>query len=129
MKQINVSIDTKKKLSELKRDGDTFNDVITRLLDLEDKYNPIDIVFEYEYQLFEGTRLFRVIFSDKVKIQYYSMKTHKFKNDIAAWNDVEKVPQQEMEDFIRFIVKESNLYVLYEMDKELVQNNIWIRRV
>ena len=129
MRQINITAETHKKLSALKRENDTFNDVITLLLNLEDKYNPIDIVYEYEYQFSNGTRLFRIIYSDTIKIQYYSMSTHNFENNITAWNSVEKVPEKELNEFIRFIVKESNLYVLFEMDEELVFNDIWIKRV
>lgn len=128
---VHIQSKTHKRLHNLKTNpGETFDSVVSRLLDLEDKYNPISETFEYEYLLPDNrSRLFRVTYSDKISIEYYNRKSFEFENNIRAWAFPNDLSEQELDLFIRFIIKESNLYVLYEMDKELVQNNIKIRRV
>lgn len=142
-KSIFVQPETHKRLNDLKQDSETFDGLINRLLDLEDRFNPIEEVFEYEYiYLAETTkesdgkiipnyqsRLFRVIYGETIKKQFYSMKSHDFEDNIEAWNYFPSMPMGAIDSFIKFIIKESNLYVLYEMEDELVQNNIWIKRV
>lgn len=127
---ISISEETHQRLTNLKRDGETYSDVLENLLNLEEKYTVRTETFEYEYMLKnQKTKLFRVTFSDKVTIEYYNRKTFKFEEDIRAWYTGNRISEEELNSFIRFIVKESNLYVLYEMDEELVINDIWIRRV
>ena len=127
---ISISEETHQRLTNLKRDGETYSDVLENLLNLEEKYTVRTETFEYEYMLKnQKTKLFRVTFSDKVTIEYYNRKTFKFEEDIRAWYTGNRISEDELNSFIRFIVKESNLYVLYEMDEELVINDIWIRRV
>lgn len=127
---ISISEETHQRLTNLKRDGETYSDVLENLLNLEEKYTVRTETFEYEYMLKnQKTKLFRVTFSDKVTIEYYNRKTFKFEEDIRAWYTGNRISEDELNSFIRFIVKESNLYVLYEMDEELVINDLWIRRV
>jgi hypothetical protein len=127
--KINITPETHKKLTSLKKEEESFNDVITHLLDFEDKFNPLAEIHEYEYIFNNQSRLFRVTFGEKVTIEYYSMKTHTFESNIQVWNDVEKVSEEELHSFIRFIVKESSVYVLYEMDNDLIINDVCIKRV
>ena len=130
MKGINVAQDTHQKLVQLKKDDETFEDLIKRILDMEDKFNPKDdIIYEYEYVFGDVSRLFLVMFGDSIKIKYYSQRENRFESNIRAWNSKMTVPEDVLNSFISFIVKESNLYVLFEMDKELIQNNIHIKRV
>ena len=130
MKGINVAQDTHQKLVQLKKDDETFEDLIKRILDMEDKFNPKDdIIYEYEYVFGDDSRLFLVMFGDSIKIKYYSQRENRFESNIRAWNSKMTVPEDVLNSFISFIVKESNLYVLFEMDKELIQNNIHIKRV
>lgn len=127
---IAVQDETHKRLGLLKKTDETFDEVISRLLDLDDKYNPIDIIYEYEYMLKnQKSKLFRVIFGEKVSIEYYNRRIHEFESNIKAWNTGNNISEEELDSFIRFIIKESNLYVLYEMDEELVLNDVWIKRV
>ena len=100
-------------------------------------------IFEFEYIFKDGTfkehenkkipnyqsRLFRVVYGETIKKQFYSMKSHDFEDNIEAWNYFPQMPMRAIDSFIKFIIKESNLYVLYEMEDELVQNNIWIKIV
>lgn len=131
LKGISISIETHKRLVKLKQNEDeTFDDVVRRILDLDEKYNVQEEIYEYEYMLKNGkSKLFRIIYSDTVKIEYYNRRSFEFEGNIRAWNTGNRISEEELNSFIRFIVKESNLYVLYEMDDELVQNDIWIKRV
>ncbi len=131
-KYVNISHETHSTLQTLKKEMEvnSFNEVIGKLLDFEFEFNPQDIIYEYEYIFSrQSTRLFRVIYGDDVTIEYYSPREHEFKKDIKAWNSLEEVPTAAMNKFIKFIIKESSVYVLFEMESELVQNNIWIKRV
>ena len=139
-KYIKISKETHAKLSELKKnDTDTFNNVVSRLVDLELEFNPPgDIIYEYEYEFQDGkfrngrpkysTRLFRVIFGDEVKIEYH-YRNGEFQKDIKAWNGLGVMPEEAMNNFIKFIIKESSMYILFEMGGELMTDNIWIKRV
>ena len=130
MKSINLTHNTHQKLSNLKKSDETFDDVISRLLDMEDKFNPKDpIVCEYEWFFSKGSRVFQVSYGDIITIKYYSKRTNSFESNIKAWNSKGAVPEEELNSFISFIVKESNLYVLYEMEDILTINNIHIERV
>ena len=126
---INVSAETKERLIQLKGD-DTFDTVIRNLLELEDKYNTITETYEYELIL-KGSesKLFRVTYSDKVEIEYWNSRTYEFEKNIEAWFTGYRISQRDLDNFIKFIIKDSNLMVLYEMEKELVLNGIWIKRV
>ena len=124
-----VSEETHQRLAKLKGE-DTFDTVVNKLLELEETYNVPEETMEYEYMLSnEKSKLFRVIFGDKIVIEYYNRKEFKFEKDIRAWFNGNQISNSEIDSFIRFIVKTSNLRLLYDMDKELVLNDIWIRRV
>lgn len=138
-KYINISKETHAKLSELKKGkNDTFNNVVSRLVELELEFNPQNIIYEYEYEFRDGnfrngkpkfsTRLFRVIFGDEVTIEYH-YRNNEFRKDIKAWNGLGQMPEEAMNNFIKFIIKESSIYLLFEMDKELMINNVWIKRL
>lgn len=129
---ISISQDTHQRLVNLKIDeNETFDSVVNKLLDLEDKYTEIpEEIYEYEYMLNDGTsKLFRITFTEKAEIEYYNRKNFKFEKSIRAWYTGNRISEFELKKFVRFIVKESNLYVLYEMGKELTQNGVWIKRV
>lgn len=129
---ISISPDTHQRLVNLKIDeNETFDSVVNKLLDLEDKYTEIPKeIYEYEYMLKDGTsKLFRITFTEKAEIEYYNRKNFKFEKSIRAWYTGNRISEFELNNFVRFIVKESNLYVLYEMGKELTQNGVWIKRV
>ena len=130
-KKIPVRKETHKRLLKLKENGDcTFNDVVRKLLDFEDRNNMPKKIYEYEYLLENGqSKLFRIIYSDSISIEYYNYRTHDFERNIKAWTTGNYVSEHEIYSFIHFIVQENSLYELYEMDEELVQNDIFIRRV
>ena len=125
---ITVSRETKQRLVQLKGE-DTFDNVISNLLDLEERYNLPTEIIEYEYQIKEGSKLFRVTYSDKVKIEYCNRKELKWESDIKAWFTGARISDDELNSFIRFIIKDANLMLLYECDDELNWNDIYISKV
>ena len=130
LKGINVSQKTHERLLNLKREEDTFDDVVSRILDMDDKYNVKEETYEYEYILKNHkSKLFRVTYSDKIHIEYYNRNTFEFEDNISAWYTGNRISEDDLNSFIKFIVKESNLYVLYEMEEELLLNDVWIKRV
>lgn len=125
-----VSEETKDRLKKLKK-TDTFDKVINNLLDLEEKYADIpEEIYEYEYMLKNGkSKLFRIIFSETVNIEYYNRDDFDWQDDIRAWYTGNRISDEELDNFIKFIIKDSNIMTLYEMEFEVVQNNVWIKRV
>lgn len=131
-KSIMVSQETHQRIHSLKKQYNEINvdSVINRLLDLEELYNIPSETFEYELMLkAHKSKLFRVTFSDKIDIEYWNSNDFKFVKDIKAWFTGYKIPQTDLDAFIKFIIKDSNLALLYEMDEEIVLNGVWIKRV
>ena len=124
-----VSEKTHQRLAKLKGE-DTFDTVVNKLLELEETYNLPEETMEFEYMLdTDKSKLFRVIFGDTTTIEYYNRKKFVFEKDIRAWFTGTRISDSDLNAFIRFIIKDSNLMLLYDMDEELVLNDIWIKRV
>ena len=129
---IAVSQETHQRLLTLKQNYNeiNFDSVVNKLLDLEEKYNPPTETFEYELMLNKRkSKLFRVTYSNKIDIEYWNNNTKNFEKDIKAWFTGYKISQKDLDNFIKFIIKNSNVGLLYEMEDELVQNGVWIKRV
>ena len=52
-----------------------------------------------------------------------------FEKDIRAWQEVNPLSEDDLNSFIKFIVKDSSLWLLYDMEKEIQFNDIHIVRV
>lgn len=127
---IQVSRQTHQRLKDLKENPDvTFDSVVNKLLDLEEKYATEAESYEYEYLTEHTSKLFRITFDEKVTIAYYNSVSNSFEKDIMAWQSVDALSEDELNSFVRFIVKDSSLYLLYDMDSELVINDVMIKRV
>ena len=129
---IAVSQETHRRLTELKTKYNevNFDSVVNKLLDLEEKYNMPTETFEYEFMLTgRKSKLFRVTYSNKVDIEYWNSNKMEFEKNIKAWLTGYKISKEDLDNFIKFIIKDSNLGLLYEMEKELVLNGLWIKRV
>ena len=129
---IAVSRETHQRLKSLKEEYNeiNFDSVVNRLLDLEEQYNIPTQTFEYELMITSTkSKLFRITYANEIVIEYWNSKKFEFEKDIKAWFTGYRIPKKDMDSFIKFIIKDANLGVLYEMDKEIVQNGVWIRRV
>ena len=112
---IDVTVSTREKLNSLKKDGETYDDVINRILDMEDQYNPVklDITREYEYHYKESRKLFRIhFFEEKYTLTFYDDISHEYKENIDAWN----APADMINNFIIFITKESSIILLLDLE-------------
>ena len=114
-KYVNITKDTYNKLQVLIEDENTpynsFSDVVSHLLDLEDKYNALEETIEYEYELNNGfTKLFRITFigNSTAKPEYYNIQSGKFEDNIRAWQTGNSMSEEELDSFIQFIVDEKN---------------------
>lgn len=127
---INVSIRTYNRLSALKKEDDTFNDVVKSLLDMEDKYNFKEESIEFEYITQTNLKMFKVVYSEKkVQIEYFNNNNKKFEPKISAWDSYITISEEEKDEFLKFILKESNQVLLKNMGNELVYDNFIIHRV
>ena len=61
----------------------------------------------------------------------------KYRND-DVFSDTKFITKEELianyyysysDDAIKFIIKESSIYVLFEMGEELMMDNVWIKRL
>lgn len=128
---IAISEETHQRLTKLrdKYNEKTYDIVINKLLNLEEKYNPPTEVFEYEYIINNGSKLFKVTYSDTITIEYYNYNTLQFEENIQAWFTGNRISDKELDHFIKFIIKNSSLMELYEMDTEVVTRDLHIRRL
>ena len=127
---ISVSRETHQRIKDLKENpDDTFDSVLNKLLDLEEKYADEPEVFEYEYYTSYCSKLFKVEFGKKTVLSYFNPKSNMFEKDIRAWQEVNPLSEDDLNSFIGFIVKDSSLWLLYDMENEVRINNIHIMRV
>lgn len=127
---ISVSRDTHQRVKDLKKGPDeTFDSVVNKLLDLEEKYASKPEVFEYEYICDDVSKLFKVEFGERTIMSYFNPLSNNFEKDITVWQLVNELSEKDMESFVRFIIKDSSLYLLYDMGEEMRFNDIHIRRV
>lgn len=127
---ISISRETHQRIKDLKKNpDDTFDSVVNKLLDLEEKYSDEPEVFEYEFCTDYVTKLFKVEFGEKTSLTYFDPKSNLFEKDISVWQRVNPLSKEDLNSFIGFIVKDSSLWLLYDMDKEVQINNVHIVRV
>ena len=126
---VRIDRTTHRRLKRLKEKDESFDSVLNRLLDLEDKYSEKVESFEYAYVCNGISKVFKVIFDEKVTIEYFNPKSNEFVMDIRAWQSVDALSEEELDSFVRFIIKDSSLWLLYDMEKEIQFNDIHIVRV
>lgn len=126
---VQIHRSTHQRLKNLKKDGESFDSVLNKLLDLEDKYTDKKEEYNYAYCTQNSSKAFKVVFSDKTSITYFNQVTNMYEKDIRAWQEVNPLSEEELDSFIRFIVKDSSILLLYDMEEKLTLNDITIERV
>ena len=127
---INVSHSTYERLAALKQGNDTFNDVVTKILDLEDKYNQKDESIEFEYVTPTNLKMFKVVYSEnETQIFYYNVAKKRFEKSIKAWDTYLSISKEEKDEFLKFILNENNQVLLRFMGEELSYGNFIIHKV
>ena len=103
------------KLNPLRRYGETYNDIIYKLILIDKKYRPISEIFEYVFVTDKTSKVFRLIFNfDDYKLEYYSYDTG-YVDDISVWDNFPKISDFEKDLFLKFTQSKdfsSKLYYL-----------------
>ena len=125
---LTIAESTYNKLKSLKQDGETFDDVVRKLVDMDQKYNIHDETIEFEFLTETNSKVFRVIFENNAhKVEYWNKTS--FSNSIRAWNNYPSISDEDKELFISFIVKETSFNLLKSIDGAADFGNFIIRRV
>lgn len=130
MKGMNIALETHEKLTQLKKEDESYDDVVRKLIELELKYNPHDTTIEYEYSTVNMRKLFRVIFQNKnYTIEYYNPQTHEFMDHISAWETSPAINNLDKDMFIKFIIDRKNVLRLRGLEMEETFKHFKIRKV
>ena len=106
-------------LNTLKRDGDTYDDVINKFIQMNKKYSPILEIFEYIFVTKENSKVFRIIYmDDNFKLEFYNQKEG-FIDDISAWDDFLPSSQEDKKLFLNFSKRKDFASKLYDISEEL----------
>ena len=119
---------THKKLTSLKKENETFDDVVRKLIEMDKKYNSKSTIIEYEFLTYDISKVFRVIFEkNSHKVEYYSKKG--FENHISAWKGYPPISEEDKDLFIEFIVQEKSFRLLQDMGESMDFGNFMIRKI
>lgn len=128
MQGMTVAASTHAKLTELKNDDETYDEIIQKLIKMDQKYNPKKIIVEYEFLTYDISKVFRVIFEGNAhKIEYYGKG--KFESSISAWDNYPSISEDDKELFINFKVQEKSFRLLRDMGESMDFKGFRIRRL
>ena len=107
---IQTSSEIKERLAQHIGEGEVFEDVIVRLLDLDDQYGDSEpIEFEVEFDE-EFVKVFRL---NNTKIEYFT-PARKFSISLGDWN----LPEKFREEWISFITSPEIVSVLLGLGED-----------
>ena len=119
---LSLNSDVIDQLNFFKREGETYDDVIRKLLLMDSKYSPIQEIFEYVFVTYRTNKVFRIIYQeDSYKIEYYNHDKG-FIDNIKAWNDSVPISKFDRDLFEKFIEKEDYASILYDLDYDFNYN-------
>lgn len=128
MQGMTIAASTHAKLTELKQDDETYDEVIQRLIQMDQKYNPKTTVQEYEFSTYDISKVFRVIFKgNSHKVEYYGKGG--FQSSISAWDSFPSISEEDKELFISFKVQEKSFRLLQDMGESMDFKGFRIRRL
>lgn len=123
-----IAASTHAKLTSLKKENETYDEVIQRLIQMDQKYNPQTTIQEFEYSTYDISKVFRVIFKGNThKIEYYGRNG--FQSSISAWENYPPISEEDKELFIEFKVQEKSFRLLQDMGSSMDFNGFRIRRL
>lgn len=116
---ISITEETHQRLTRLRDmyNEATYDVVLNKLLDLEEQFVNPSIpaqIFEFEYVIREGTKLFRVIYADTITIEFYNYNSLQFEDTIDAWFTGVKIEPDEIGLFVKAMSNEETMKELYE---------------
>ena len=113
-----VRKDVLSKLNPLRKQGETYNDIIDKLILMDKKYRPISEIFEYVFVTDKTSKVFRLIYTfDDYKLEYYSYDTG-YVDDIGVWDNFPKIKDFEKDLFLKFAQSDDFSSKLYFLDGE-----------
>ena len=128
MQGMTIAASTHAKLTELKKEDETYDEVIQRLIQMDQKYNTKTTVQEYEFSTYDISKVFRVIFKgNSHKVEYYGKGG--FQSSISAWESYPSISQEDKELFISFKVQEKSFRLLQDMGESMDFKGFRIRRL
>jgi len=105
---------THRKLSNLKKEGETYNDVVRKLVDLDHKYN-FKKTIEYEVMTNTAIKVFRITFKNEdYHIEYYNPKIE-FSKKAKAWDYFPHLSDEEEKAILEFLANPTNINRLKNM--------------
>ena len=119
--KINVDSDTLYRLKNHLQKGEVVEDVIIKLLDLDDKYSSSPKLAEFEVSFDEDTiKVFKI---NDNQIEYFT-PARDFSISLADWN----LPDEFRNDWINFITSEDIINVLLSLGDDEIHCGCFIVR-
>ena len=109
---INISSELKERLEQHLQKGESYEDVIIKLLDLDDEYGSSDVEFEAVFDD-EIIKVFRL---NNNQIEYFT-PIRKFSISLSDWN----LDSKYSKDWIRFITSPDVMKVLVSLDENILE--------
>lgn len=125
-----LPLSTYNKLYELRKNKGftSWNEVVLKLIEMDQKYNRLEKTIEYEFITLTNSKVFRVTFgSSKPLVEYYNPKgwdTH-----ISAWDNYPKISKEDKDLFITFIVNSNSFVELQNIGLSIDKGDFIIRKV
>lgn len=119
---INVTSEIKSKLESHLKEGEVIEDVIVRLLDLDDQYGEIDPM---KFEVTFDDRVIKVFRINNRQFEYFT-PARKFSVSLSDWN----LPEEFKNDWIMFATNDDAVSVLISLkDNFLECGNFIIREI
>ena len=118
--KINVDSDTLHRLKSHIKKGENVEDVIIRLLDLDDQYGvsaPVEFEVNFDDQLIKVFRL------NNNQLEYFT-PARKFSISLADWN----LPEEFQNDWINFITGEDTVSMLQSIADNKIEHGCFMVR-
>lgn len=128
MQGMTIAASTHEKLTALKKEDETYDSVIQRLIQMDQKYNPQPTMMEFEFSTYDISKVFRIVFNgNSHKFEYYGK--NKFESSISAWENYPPISKKDKELFIEFKVQEKSFRLLQDMGASMDFDGFRIRRL
>ena len=110
---INVSVEVKNRIKQHIKEGETFEDVLIRLLDLDDQYKKAEPM---EFEVVFDDELIKVFKLDDTQFEYFT-PARKFSISLVDWN----LPDEFKEDWINFATNDDVVSALHGLGDNILE--------
>ncbi|MBR0059643.1 MAG: hypothetical protein IJP99_10615 [Methanobrevibacter sp.] len=128
----NITFETKALLDTIKYDGESYNDVLEKLLYLEEKYNSDkEVVSEYELSIDDMTQVVRIVWrKNSYSIYYYNDIRHQWY--VSPKQGLNKDYEDAMlllDSFISMMSRDDIRPLLMSLEDELTLDGLIVKRL